>query len=176
MEHNLENTVALLSRTPAALTALLNGLPEAWLLSNEGEGTWTVRDVIAHLIHGERNNWMPRVQWILEFGESKPFAPFQRDAFRDEPIELLLEEFAGLRAESLSRLRTLNLDSGHLKLRGLHPVFGPVTLSQQLATWAAHDLTHLHQISRILAHPYREAVGPWSKYLGVLHCTGHSAT
>ena len=175
MEHDLQNTIALLTHTPAALDAFLRGLPDLWILNNEGEGAWTVRDVIAHLIHCERNNWMPRVKWILEFGESKPFVPFQRDSFREEPTDALLSEFAEMRADSLSQLRTLNLTPEHLELRGSHPVFGPVTLSQQLATWATHDLTHLHQISRIMAHQYRQAVGSWSKYLGVLQCCGHSS-
>ena len=175
MEHNLQDTVSLLSRTPGVLDSLLRGLPDLWISSHEGEGTWTVRDVIAHLIHGERNNWMPRVKWILEVGEGKPFIPFERDSFRKDPVEVLLTEFGVARAESLEQLRALNLTSSQLDLRGTHPVFGPVTLSQQLATWATHDLTHLHQISRIMAHQYRDAVGPWSKFLGVLQCCGHSS-
>jgi hypothetical protein len=179
MEHNLQNTIALLTRTPATLDGLLRGLPEIWTSRNEGrigdKESWSVRDVLAHLIHCERNNWMPRVKWLLEFGESRPFVPFQRDSYREEPVEFLLDEFAGLRAAGLSELRALNLSPEHLQLRGMHPAFGAVTLSQQLATWAAHDLTHLHQISRIMANQYREAVGPWSQYLGVMQCTGHGS-
>jgi uncharacterized damage-inducible protein DinB len=180
MEHNLQNTIALLTRTPAALDALLRGLPETWTMHNEGKiagkDTWTVRDVLAHLIHCERNNWIVRAKWIIDFGESRPFEPFQRDSHRIEPVEVLLDEFAALRSAALDDLRSWNLTPEHLALRGTHPAFGPVTLSQQLATWAAHDLTHLHQISRIMAHQYRESVGPWSKYLGVMHCNGHSAS
>jgi uncharacterized damage-inducible protein DinB len=175
MEYNIENTIALLSRTPAALDALLRGLSEEWTLRDEGEKTWTVRDVIAHLIHCERNNWMPRVKWLLQFSESRSFEPFRRESHREEPLDLLLDEFASLRTQSLSELRGLDLTPEQLALRGAHPAFGPVTLSQQLATWATHDMTHLHQISRIMAHQYREAVGSWSQYLGVLQCSGHSA-
>jgi len=174
MEHKLENTVALLSRTPASLDALLRGLPEDWTMRTEGEGTWTVQGVVAHLIHCERNNWMPRIKWLLEFGESKSFVPFERESLRDEPPDLLLDEFRSTRSASLSQLHDLHLTQDQLGLYGLHPAFGRVTLSQQLATWATHDMTHLHQISRIMAHQYREAVGPWVKYLGVLQCSGHS--
>src|ERR1700731_4713036 len=130
MQHDLQQTMALLTRTPAALDALLRGLPETWTPRNEGEG---------------------------------------------KTLEQLLDEFARSRAENLDELRALNLRREDLERRGRHPAFGVVTLSELLATWATHDLTHLHQISRIMAHQYREAVGPWSAYLGVLQCAGHSS-
>lgn len=179
MEHNLSHTIALLSRTPAALNALLRDLPESWTRQNEGENTWSAFDVVGHLIHGERTDWMPRARMILRFGESKAFEPFDRLAQQRESqgksLPQLLDEFASARSESLGELRALNLGHEDLERRGRHPALGVVTLSELLATWAAHDMTHLHQISRIMANQYREAVGPWSKYLGVLHCAGHSS-
>lgn len=179
MEQDLENTIALLARTPAALNALLRDLPEPWTFRNEGDKTWTAFDVIGHLIHGERTDWMPRARMILQFGESRVFEPFDRLAqVRDsqgKSLGQLLDEFARLRTENLLELRRLNLSPQDLQRRGRHPALGVVTLSELLATWAAHDLTHLHQVSRIMAHQYREAVGPWRAYLGVLHCSGHSA-
>ena len=177
MKHNLHDTMALLERTPAALDALLRDLPETWTLANEGEGTWNTVEVVGHLIHGERTDWIPRAKIILEHGESRPFDAFDREGFRagKEPIGTLLDEFARLRGENLAELRRLNVRPPDLERRGRHPALGAVTLSQLLATWATHDLTHLHQISRIMARQYREAVGPWSDYLGVLRCDGHSA-
>jgi DinB superfamily len=179
MEHNLQHTMSLLTRTPAALDALLRDLPEMWTLRNEGENSWSAFDVVGHLIHAERTNWIPRVRVVLQFGENQPFAPFDRWAqvreTQGKVLEQLLDEFAHLRSESLGKLRALNLRREDLELRGRHPTLGVVTLSELLATWAAHDLTHLHQISRIMAHQYREAVGPWSRYLGVLQCAGHSS-
>jgi hypothetical protein len=179
MKHNLQETVSLLTRTPAALDALVRDLPEAWTLRDEGEGTWSVFDVIGHLIHGERTDWMARVRSVLRFGESRPFEAFDRLGHvresRGRSLGELLDEFARLRSENLGELRGLNLGQEDLERRGRHPVFGAVTMSELLATWAVHDLTHLHQISRIMAHQYREAVGPWSVYLGVLQCDGHSS-
>lgn len=179
MEHNLQNTMALLARTPAALNALLRDLPDNWTVRNEGDNTWTAFDVIGHLIHGERTDWMPRARMILEFGESRAFEPFDRLAqlreSQGKSLGQLLDEFARLRSENLDKLRTLALQGQDLERRGRHPALGVVTLSELLATWAAHDLTHLHQISRIMAHQYRKAVGPWSAYLGVMHCAGHSS-
>jgi len=178
MEHELTHTIALLTRTPSALNALLRDLPETWTLRNEGNDTWTAFDVVAHLIYGERADWIPRAKMILEFGETRTFEPFDRRGHvqqsQRKSLAQLLDEFARARSESLDQLRALNLRQEDLNHRGRHPAFGPVTLSQLLATWAAHDLTHLHQISRILAHQYRNAVGPWSAYLGVLQCAGHS--
>ena len=179
MEHNLPQTIALLARTPAALNALLRDLPESWTLRNEGENTWTPFDVVGHLIHGERTDWMPRARIILQFGEGRAFEPFDRwgqeRESRGKSPEQLLDEFARLRSENLRELHALNLGQQDLEKRGRHPALGVTTLSQLLATWAVHDLTHLHQISRVMAHQYHDAVGPWSAYLGVLHCAGHSA-
>jgi hypothetical protein len=176
MEQNLTATLALLAAFPAALDALLRQLPGDLTSVSEGQGTWTVAQVLAHLIHGERTDWLPRVEIILRAGESETFPPFQREAHLADlrSLPVLLTEFAELRADSLARMRTLHLMPRDLERCGRHPVFGVVTLSQLLATWPAHDLTHLHQISRILATQYREAVGPWSRYLGVLQCDGHS--
>jgi hypothetical protein len=179
MQHNLEQTIGLLTQTPAALNALLRGLPAEWTLRNEGGDSWTVFDVIGHLIHGERADWIPRARSILQDGENRAFDPFDRLAQQRESqgktLPQLLDEFAQLRAENLDQLRALNIGPAELEKRGRHPTLGVVTLSNLLATWAAHDLTHLHQISRIMAHQYREEVGPWSAYLGVLRCAGHSA-
>jgi hypothetical protein len=179
MENELQQIMALLERTPAALDSLLLGLPDALTLANEGEHTWSAFDVVAHLIHAERTDWMPRVRMILQHGESSPFEAFERTGHQRESegklLEHLLDEFAGARQESLRQLRALNLQPADLARRGLHPALGRVTLGQLLATWAAHDLTHLHQIARVMAHQYREAVGPWSAYLGVLQCNGHSS-
>ena len=179
MQHNLQHTILLLARTPATLDALLRDLPEEWTMRNEGGNTFNAFDVIGHLIQGERTDWMPRAKRILEFGESRAFDPFDRRAQERESqgksLPQLLDEFARLRAENLAELRALNVTDQELNRRGLHPELGTVTLSQLLATWAAHDLTHLHQISRIMAHQYREAVGPWTAYLGVMQCMGHSA-
>jgi DinB superfamily len=179
MEHDLQDTVSLLARTPAVLDALLRDLPEAWTLRNEGENTWSAFDVVGHLIHGERTDWMPRAKVILQFGETRTFEPFDRLGLvrevQGKSMGQLLDEFARLRAENLDELRALNLGREELALRGGHPALGVVTLSELLATWAVHDLTHLHQISRVMAHQYREAVGPWSLYLGVLQCAGHSS-
>ena len=178
MNHNLQDTISLLERTPATLNALLRGLPETWTLRNEGEETFSAFDVIGHLITGERTDWMPRAKMILQSGESKPFERFDRWAQARESegksLSQLLDEFARLRSANLAELRALNLQPEQFALRGRHPRLGVVTLSQLLATWAAHDLTHLHQISRVMAHQYREAVGPWTAYLGVMQCAGHS--
>ncbi len=179
MEHELVNTIALLERTPAALDALLRGLPVAWTERNEGANTWSVTTVVAHLIHGEYEDWMPRARIILESGEARAFTPFDREGHvgygRGKTLPQLLDEFARARAKELDELRALKLTAEDLGRRGRHPALGTVTLSQLLATWAAHDLTHLHQISRVMAYQYREAVGPWTKFLGVMQCAGHSA-
>jgi hypothetical protein len=178
-EFSLAEATAVLTRTPATLNTLLRGLPNIWVHRNEGKDTWSAFDIVGHLIFGERTDWMPRARIILENGEARPFDPFDRFAQTRESqgksLEQLLDEFARLRKESLTELQTLNLQPQDLTRLGRHPALGTVTLSQLLATWTVHDLTHLHQLSRVIARQYRDEVGPWSVYLGVLQCTGHSA-
>jgi hypothetical protein len=179
MPHNLQDTIALLARTPAALNTLLRDLPKMWTFRDEGEGTWNAFDIVGHLIHGDRTDWLPRARMILQFGESRAFEPLDRRGQEREgqgkSLGQLLDEFVRLRSENLGELRGLKLRPEDLEKRGRRPELGVVTLSELLATWAAHDLTHLHQISRVMAHQYREAVGPWSRYLGVMQCAGHSS-
>jgi hypothetical protein len=183
MTQNLEHTVALLERTPRALDGLLRGLPDVWTHRNEGEGTFTVLDVVGHLIYADKANWMPRARKILTrrevaASEDLPvFDPFDRLGHvaecRGKNLLELLDKFTRVRSERLQELRALELKPEQLAMRGRHPALGAVTLSELLATWAAHDLTHLHQISRIMARQYRDEVGPFGSYLGVLKCEGH---
>jgi hypothetical protein len=168
----LEECLSVLTRTPATLDALLRDLPEAWTEATEGPGTWSPYTVIGHLIHGEKTDWMPRLAIILEHGPSRPFDPFDREAqFRDshgKPLSTLLDEFGTLRSENLARLRALDLQEAQFELQGMHPALGAVTLRQLLATWTAHDLSHILQVSRVMARRYKQEVGPWAKYMSVM--------
>ena len=184
MEFRVTEAIAVLARTPATVSALLRGLPDVWVRCNEGRSkdgkdTWSALDILGHLIVGERTDWMPRVRILLENGEARTFDPFDRFAqlkeSRDKSLEQLLDDFARLRKENLAALEALNLQPEDFTRRGRHPALGVVTLSELLATWAVHDLTHVHQLSRVMAYQYREAVGPWIKYIGVMHCAGHGA-
>jgi hypothetical protein len=168
----IDEGVAILTRTPAALDALLRGLPGGFIAAHEGGETWSPYDVVGHLIHGERTDWMARLRRILESGDTVAFDRFDRAAqFADSkgrPLESLLDEFAELRRHNLRVLAGLRLTPADLARRGRHPELGPVTLGQLLATWVAHDLDHVTQIARVLAGQYADAVGPWRAYLRVI--------
>lgn len=174
---DLENTIALLERTPATLDALLRGLPDFWTIQGEGEKTWSAFDVVGHLIHCELDDWMPRARRILADGELRPFDAFDRwghvRLVKGKSPADLLDEFAVRRTENLKELRNWNLSVTDFEKRGLHPALGSVTLGQLLATWATHDLNHLHQMARVMVHQYREAVGPFAAFMGVMRCDAH---
>ena len=167
----LEEAVALLERTPAAVGALLDGLPETFVRATEGEGTWSPYDVVGHLVYGERADWMERSRQVLA-GDPRPFTPFDRTAmFREsegKSLGELLAEFTELRGRNVAELRGLNLVDADLGRTGRHPDFGEVTLGQLLAAWVVHDLDHLAQVARTMAKVYAEAVGPWAVYLSIL--------
>ena len=166
---NLKDAVAVLERTPASLSALLDGLPDTWIRSTEGEGTWSPYDVIGHLIHGERTDWIPRARHILA-GETRPFEPFDRTAqfaaSQGKSLGELLQ--IDLRRENVAALVGMNPTEADFERKGLHPELGDVTLGQLLATWVVHDLDHVAQIARTMAKVYGEATGPWTAYLSIL--------
>lgn len=172
MDFDLVSGVAVLERTPATLRAMLGGLAPAWTEATEGPARWSPYDIVGHLIHGERTDWIPRAQLILAQGDDRRFTPYDRFAqFREsegKSLTELLDEFARLRAENLAMLAKWDLTESQLSLAGEHPEFGAVTLRQLLATWVAHDLGHLAQTARVMAKQYRMAVGPWRAYLPVM--------
>ena len=172
MEFRFEDALPVLRRTPAALRALLLDLPGTWIAATEGPGTWSPFDVVGHLIHGERTDWMPRLEHVLRHGDAVAFPVFDREAMfaasKGRSLGELLDTFDRLRTESLDRLAALGLTDADLARRGLHPEFGAVTLGQHLATWVAHDLGHIGQVVRVMARRYSTAVGPWRAYLSIL--------
>jgi DinB superfamily len=172
MEFDLDQSIAVLARTPAVLQSMLGGLPAEWTTNNEGQGSWSPYDVIGHLIHAERTNWIPRATHILDYGEARPFETFNRSAqfaeSRDRSLEEMLAEFSLSREQSLTALRALGVGAAELEKTGLHPDLGPVKLKELLATWLAHDLDHIGQIARTMAKQYTHAVGPWKAYLSIL--------
>lgn len=168
----LEESLAVLTRTPATLDALLRDLPEEWTAATEGPGTWSPYIVIGHLIHAEKADWMPRIKILLEHGTSRAFDSFDREAqfveSEGKSLSALLDEFATLRRENLAQLLELKLQPEQLEMQGTHPAFGRVSLRQLIATWTAHDLGHIVQVSRVMARRYKGEVGPWVEYLSVM--------
>lgn len=172
MTFDLDQSLAILARTPATLRFLLSGLDDGWVMYNEGGDTWSPFDVMGHLIHGEETDWMARLRIILDHGPDRPFNPFDRFAqfnvSQGKSLQDLLNTFAVLRQQNLDALRALSLTEADLDRDGMHPELGPVTLRQLLATWTVHDLGHIAQITRVMAKQYADEVGPWEAYLGVL--------
>ena len=170
LKFQLQEAVPILDRTPAVISGLLDDLPEDWTRVNEGADSWSPREVVAHLINGERTDWIPRARIILKQGNYRRFDPFDRfaDLKTTRPLKELLEEFDKLRSENVATLRGWNLKEKDMELTGDHPEFGAVTMRQLLSTWVVHDLSHIAQITRTMARAYTQAVGPWTAYFRVL--------
>ena len=172
MQYTVAQSIEILERTPDVLAALVQNLSADWTSNNEGGDSWNAYDIVGHLIHGERTDWIPRMEIILSDVQNKTFEPFDRFAqFKDNKgrtLTELLDEFRMLRRKNLAHLRAKNLTESNLKEKGIHPALGEVTLSQLLSTWTAHDLDHVAQISRVMAKQYATEVGPWREYLRIL--------
>ena len=175
MKFNLVKTISVLERTPVVFKTLLSGLSKEWTQQNEGENTWSPCDVLGHLVHGEKTDWIPRISIILSDADNKTFEPYDRFAqfemSKGKTLEELLVDFEALRKDNINYLKTRNLSENDLALVGDHPELGTVTLSQLLSAWLVHDLGHIAQVSRVMAKQYREEVGPWPKYLTILNYT-----
>jgi DinB superfamily len=172
MDFSVDKSIEILKNTPDVLIRLTKGLSAAWVTNNEGGETWSVFDVVGHLVHGEKTDWMIRMEIILSENENKAFKPFDRfaqlETSRGKSLSQLLDEFKLIRDLNLRKLGEFRLTEKDYDKTGLHPVFGEVRLSQLLATWAVHDLDHVSQISRVMAKQYKEQVGPWIEYLKIL--------
>lgn len=167
----MDKVLEILEQTPDTLSSFLKNLSNDWVFSNEGEETWSPFDIIGHLIHGEKTDWIQRTNSILK-EENKRFTPFDRFAqfenSKGKSMHELLKEFSVLRQKNLYYLKSLNLTESDLALTGIHPEFGEVTLQQLLATWVTHDLGHISQVARVLAKQYKNEVGPWTAYISIL--------
>jgi uncharacterized damage-inducible protein DinB len=172
MNFNTEKSIEILERTPNVLIAMLQNISADWTTNNEGGESWSVYDIIGHLIHGEKTDWMPRAEIILSENPDKRFELFDRfaqfEASKEKSLVQLLDEFKILREKNIELLRSKKLTEKSLEEKGIHPAFGEVALSQLLATWVVHDLNHIAQISRVMAKQYKSAVGPWTAYLKIL--------
>ncbi|MCT4629544.1 DinB family protein [Winogradskyella sp.] len=173
MMYNTTKALEILEQTPKTLNSFLGNLSDEWIHNNEGENTWSPYDIVGHLIHGEKTDWVPRLKIILSNSKNKTFAPFDRfaqfEASKDKTITQLLNEFATLRHKNLTIVKQLNLSKVQLQLKGTHPEFGEVNLSQLISTWVTHDLGHIAQISRVMAKQYKTEVGPWTAYISILN-------
>lgn len=171
MEFDLTKSLQILESTPVVLEDLLQDISDDWTMHNEGEETWSPYDIIGHLIHGEQTDWIVRAEIIL-YKVDKKFIPFDRFAqFKEsegKDLQQLLKEFQELRKSNIEKLKSFNLTDDDLNKPGIHPELGEITLRQLLSTWTIHDLTHISQITRVMAKQYKEAVGPWTKYFSVL--------
>ena len=172
MTYEIEKAIEILERTPSVIEALLIGVSKEWLMNNEGENTWSPFDIVGHLIHGEKTDWIPRAKIILSNSENKTFEPFDRFAQENESqgktIEDLIEEFKVRRKENIIELKSLQINKSKLEEKGMHPELGEVNLKELLSTWVVHDLGHISQISRVMAKQYKGEVGAWKAYLGIL--------
>lgn len=170
MNFNMNEAIEVLERTPQALEFFLSDISDTWLHCNEGEGTWNVSEVVEHLIELEEDTWIPRLEFILQEGESKPFPSLDRYSYLNESssIEQKLLEFKTIRTQNLTKLKVLIETELNLELTGLHPRLGVVKLRELLSTWVVHDLTHIAQIVRVMAERYRADIGPWIEYIGIL--------
>lgn len=172
MKYHKQDAINILQRTPALLKTLLQQLPDEWIMSNEGPDTFSPYDIVGHLIHGEKTDWVVRAKIILEHGVRKPFDPYDRfaqyEASRGKSLQQLLDEFEMIRHENLAWLQSMQLTEEELERKGLHPVLGEVTLRNLLSTWVVHDLTHLAQITRVMAKQYKEEMGPWPEFFRIL--------
>lgn len=169
---SVEKALEVLSNTPHAVRALLQGLDDEWITKNEGPNTWSAKEVVAHLIVCEETNWIPRAKIILSQKQDVPFIPIDMQIHFDYAIKSgineLLQSFLNLRQDCIEQLKSFAITPNDLEKTAIHPKLGHVKLSELLATWVTHDLTHIAQIARVIAKQNKPFVGPFEVYLSIL--------
>jgi uncharacterized damage-inducible protein DinB len=172
MEFELSKSLEVLGNTPNVVIALLQNLSDDWVNCKEGEDTWSVKEVVAHLIHCEETDWLPRMRIILNSPEIA-FNPIDMQAHfsiaNNNSINEMLVKFKQLRQIVIKELKDKNLRENDLLKKGIHPIIGEGSLQQLIATWVAHDLSHKAQIARIMAKQNKELVGGFKQYLKILN-------
>lgn len=172
MKFSLEKSLEILERTPNVISAMLQNLSEHWTNYNEGENTWTAKEVVAHLIICEETDWLPRIKIILNSPETV-FSPIDMQAHfkiaKDNELQTLLNQFEEHRKLGLNELKSFELSDSDFLKTGIHPKCGAVTLQQVISTWVAHDMSHIAQIARIIAKQNSELVGSFKQYLKILN-------
>jgi hypothetical protein len=172
MKYDANKAVEILGRTPVVLTTLLGDLHEDWIMNNEGPETFSPFDVVGHMLHGEKTDWCSRISMILEHGLDKTFISWDRFAMYEESkgktMKELLVAFADIRKKNVEWFMDLQLTEEDLDKKGMHPKLGEVTLRQLLSTWVIHDLSHIAQITRVMAKQYRNEMGPWREFFRIM--------
>lgn len=163
MENFEHEIIHRLERTPLILEAMLRGVCEELLLHNEGENTWNTKQVLAHLVYMEQNNWCKKLGLLLNNTSCKTFDQYSvKQQFQElvqKNSKQWLDEFIAIRTQSLQWLRQAQLNKLPVDdVKGCLKQYGDITLRELLSTWVAHDLTHIHQISRIIAKNFKEVI------------------
>jgi hypothetical protein len=173
MEFDLQKSIEILERTPLVCQQLLGGLHSDWILSDEGPDTFSPFEVVGHLIHGEKTDWVVRAKWIIEKGSIEAFEPYDRFAqareSKGKSMGQLLEEFRLIREQNIAWVRSVSWQPEDFSKKGLHPVLGEVSMKNLLSTWVVHDLTHIAQITRVMAKQYKSEMGPWPAFFRILN-------
>src|SRR5689334_12579962 len=133
MTSPLHDVRQALAQTPRIVEGLIAAAPREALMFREADAAWNIVEVLCHITDGEITDWMPRIERILSDGGR--FMPFDREGgftrYRGWTAEALVGEFNQLRRANLEKLDSFRLSDAHMRMTGMHPEFGPVSVEQR---------------------------------------------
>jgi uncharacterized damage-inducible protein DinB len=163
MNTSLAKLTAMLSLTPHYWMLLTAIVPDELLRYCPGEGEWSASSCLQHIIDTE--HMFAQRFAALRQGRDVPIFDRSLQELREfdhaTPATLALT-FFHLRANNLALLSQLVEDD--LRRESMHPELGSMSLSELLHAWAAHDLDHSIQATRVLMQLFIEGSGPWQTY------------
>ena len=148
-----EEIIHQLEANRLVFQSLLSGRNEDEYTFKPDNESWSILEILCHLIDEEREDFKTRIRNTLDTPLKQPPAidppgwVESRNYAQQVYIERL-EAFLTERRQSVKWLKSLDTPAWKNKYK--HPEAGEMTAFSLLANWLAHDYHHIRQINRRL--------------------------
>lgn len=168
---NSPSLVISLERFATVLPVLVRDVPASDARWKPPDGAWSILEVLGHLADEEVEDFRTRLELTLRDPTLlwPPIDP-ERSAverrYNEADLHVVLDRFLTERQQSISWLKSLPANTNWSISRS-HPTAGTLHAGDLLASWAAHDLLHLRQITKRLFQITQRDAGTFeTRYAG----------
>jgi hypothetical protein len=151
---NSPSLIISLERFATVLPVLVRDVPASDARWKPPDGAWSILEVLGHLADEEVEDFRTRLELTLR-DPMLPWPPIdpERSAverrYNEADLQAVLDRFLVERQQSISWLKSLPAET-NWSASSSHSTAGTLHAGDLLASWAAHDLLHLRQITKRL--------------------------
>ena len=166
---NPQSIISQMATNAQAIRALVAGCSDHQARWKPDATSWSVLEVINHLLDEEREDFRARIDLVLHRSEDAwfridPEGWVTERGYNQRDLEPSLERFLAAREESLAWLGELGEVAWTV---GVQAPFGWIRAGDILAAWAAHDVLHMRQLVELKWAYLVQAVEPYEvRYAG----------